>query len=528
MTLDLGAFVAIGAIVVAFALGWRTVGVASAALLAFLALAAYVIIESPAIPAALVVVMTALACSSKWSGKSYRHSALSLLRECALVLTALAIYTALRLIESEPGPAAANAERIVSLERTLNTFFEPTVQDWALNSEALVRSLNWVYSFAFLAITAAAMIWLWFTDSKNYVLLRNVLGASALLAIVTIIAFPAAPPRLLETSGMVDTITLYGREHAYANEYAALPSLHVGWMVAVGYAVGLSVGGRRGLTIAVLPGVLMMATVIVTGNHFWLDGALGTLFALGPALALSGGLALLIAKSTELAAPSPGAIGNGLDRLVAVLENGRVRFSALALGSLLIYLIINQIENPGFTNFWGYLVAQVAVILTLLVIGEFIFAKSGGLSWLTHGVAVACCFADVLGTDGNLYNQIDEYDKLTHYLGIAAVTAGVYDCLRGMHYSGWISQPPRARLFMAVAIGVSAGVAWEVYELLGDKVFNTARVYGPWDTGNDIVSNTAGALSVAVLLWMSERRLGSRRAGDELTPVSGGSRTWEL
>jgi uncharacterized membrane protein YjdF len=359
------------------------------------------------------------------------------------------------------------------------------------------------------------MLWLWFTDTKNYVLLRNVLGASALLAIVTIVAFPAAPPRLLASSGMVDTIVLYGREHAYANEYAALPSLHVGWMVAVGYALGLSIGGRRGVAIAVLPGALMMATVIVTGNHFWLDGALGAVYALGPALALSGGLAAIIAKSTELVAPAPTAVENGLDRVVAVLENGRVRFSALALGGLLIYLIINEIENPGFTDFWGYLVAQVAVILTLLVAGEFIFAKSGGLSWLTHAVAVACCFADILGTDGNLYNQIDEYDKLTHYLGIAAVTAGVYDCLRGMHYNGWITQPLSARLFMAVAIGVSVGVGWEVYELLGDKVFNTARVYGPWDTGNDIMSNTAGALSVALLLWVSERTRASSTSQHE-------------
>ena len=169
-------------------------------------------------------------------------------------------------------------------------------------------------------------------------------------------------------------------------------------------------------------------------------------------------------------------------------------------------MIVAQYLNPGFTDFWGYLTAQVAVFLILLLTAEIVFADQGGVSWITHGLAVVTAFADVLGTDGNLYARIDEYDKLTHFFGVAAITAGLYDILKAMVRRGWIVRPATDRLYLSIAVGVAIGIAWEVYELIGDKVFNTTRVGGRWDTGNDIFSDSLGAITVAVLLYFMEMR----------------------
>jgi uncharacterized membrane protein YjdF len=167
-------------------------------------------------------------------------------------------------------------------------------------------------------------------------------------------------------------------------------------------------------------------------------------------------------------------------------------------------MIVAQYLTPGFTDYWGYLTAQVFVFLFLVVAAEIVFANEGGVSWLTHILAVSCAFADVLGTDGNLYARIDEYDKLTHFAGVAAITAGLYDCSAALARRGTIDRSATDRLWFAMAAGIAVGVGWEVYETLGDRLFQTVRVGGRWDTANDIVSDTLGAVAVAVLLYRME------------------------
>jgi hypothetical protein len=106
---------------------------------------------------------------------------------------------------------------------------------------------NSVYSFLYLAVVVGVLLWLYLVDRRNYRLMRNSMGISALLAVGLIALLPVAPPRLLPESGLVDTVIAVGnREHGFVNEYAAIPSLHVGWMALAGYALGRSLGGWKG------------------------------------------------------------------------------------------------------------------------------------------------------------------------------------------------------------------------------------------------------------------------------------------
>ena len=417
-----------------------------------------------------------------------------LARELALLLGGLTAYTFARtLVESDGASAHANTERMVDAERAIHLFIEPRIQSWVLETEWLTRAFNWMYSFGFLAIIAGSLLWLWTNDRPNYRVLRNSLGISVVLGIAIIALYPAAPPRLTSGIGVIDSVVVFGRDHTFVNEFAAMPSLHVGWLAATGYVLGRRLRGPAGPIVMIAPGALMLLTVIATGNHFWLDGMAGTIITVGPAIVLShgGALAARSARLRDNAGLAPqGAL--------------RVLFSTAGLGSLLAYLLMAQWLTPGFTGYWGYLTFQVAICLALLITGEILFAAEGGLSWTTHVLAVVCAYADVLGTDGNLYARIDEYDKLTHFLGVAAATAGLYDILRALGKRGALDWAPADRFVASVVFGVILGVGWEVYEYLGDVVFDTSRVNSRLDTINDLVFDTLGALLVGLLLLRAE------------------------
>lgn len=501
-------FVVLAVVLIAGAvLGARSVGAGFAAVNAGLGVLAFIIVGNVAIPAAITAACVAIAVAAARTGATTPRSGRAYAVEALLLLLGLLLYSVgRRLAVGDTAEANANTADVIAFERALGMFFEPDLQTLVLRSEFVTRSMNWAYSFAFLAIVGAILVWLWARDERNYRLLRDCMAISGLLAIPTMALLPVAPPRLYADSGMVDTIAMFGRDHAFVNEYAAIPSLHVGWMAVAGLALGRSIGGTRGRIIAVIAGPLMLVNVIATGNHFWLDGLIGAAYALGAAAVL----VWLQAADRDVR----GSISRGAGRVVGgasltwttLGDNRKALFSFLTLGGLLAYLLIAQRLTPGFTDYWGYLVGQVAVFLILLVVAEVVFAKEGGLSWFTHGIAVACAYADVLGTDGNLYAAIDEYDKLTHFAGVAAISAGFYDILRALYRRGDVKWQPTDRLMLSVAIAVAVGIAWEGYELIGDRVFNTARVGGRWDTGNDIVSDTLGAIVLATLLWWMETR----------------------
>ena len=94
-----------------------------------------------------------------------------------------------------------------------------------------------------------------------------------MLSIPVYAAFPVAPPRLA-TSGLIDTITsqtaslarLLADDELY-NELAAVPSLHVGFAVVIGIAMGLGrpQPDRQGLWL--MWGPVIGLAVVATGNH---------------------------------------------------------------------------------------------------------------------------------------------------------------------------------------------------------------------------------------------------------------------
>ena len=201
--------------------------------------------------------------------------------QIGLFLLAYLAYSAARwLFVGDLPTARDHAAWIVDVEQQLGVATEASVQQ-ALTGTWILWLLNHAYIAAQLVVVPGALIFLYRRARPVYARLRNTILATWLISIPVYAAFPVAPPRLAEM-GFVDTIS---KQTGFAmdsnlttmfyNELAAVPSLHVGFAVAVGIAVAAVVRHPLAKTVALLWGPTIGLAVVATGNHFVFDIAAG-------------------------------------------------------------------------------------------------------------------------------------------------------------------------------------------------------------------------------------------------------------
>lgn len=163
---------------------------------------------------------------------------------------------------------------------------EAVVQRLALSVPDLAGSANRYYASVHFPLTAIVLLWLLIRRPAEYAKARWALASLTGLALIGHLVFPLAPPRLLPQHGWVDTGVMLGQsvygpsaDGGLANQFAAMPSLHVGWafMVAV-FLIRTTRSRWRWLWVA--HPVITFAVVVVTANHYWLDGLIAIALAL--------------------------------------------------------------------------------------------------------------------------------------------------------------------------------------------------------------------------------------------------------
>jgi uncharacterized membrane protein YjdF len=268
--------------------------------------------------------------------------------------------------------------------------------------------------------------------------------------------------------------------------------------VLAGVVLAFVIGGRRGIVIGAATALTVVLAVLATGHHDRLDVLIAATFVLMPFAALA---ALRVRRRwTEgqlagtTARPLPVDVGRWWANHVGTL----------LLGLLLGYLLIGQIVDPGFTDYWGYQVSQVAITMVVIWLGEARRNRPPVFSWETRAIVVAATWADCLGTAGHLYDRYPVYDKITHFFGAASLALLCAEVLALLARRGRIDWRPSVQIAVAVAFAMCAEFTWEVYEFMGDEVFGTGRVQGAEDTRNDFFSDSAGAI-VAALVFARRR-----------------------
>ena len=177
--------------------------------------------------------------------------------------------------------AVSRARWLWHAERVLLLPSETSLQRPFLAHPVLVQACNLYYDVLHFPVLGACLIWLYARHRQSYPRIRTTVavftGASLLIQLI-----PVAPPRLLPDTGMVDTAVRYGQSvyswHGGfdADEFSAMPSVHVGWALIVAIAV-ITVSRSRWRWLAAAYPLLTLLVVVVTANHFWLDGIVAAL-----------------------------------------------------------------------------------------------------------------------------------------------------------------------------------------------------------------------------------------------------------
>jgi hypothetical protein len=426
--------------------------------------------------------------------------------EALLVALGFGLYEMGRkLTEGEEPIAVSNSLRILDLERRLRLNFEPDLQQLVMRSDSAVRIFTRLYSSLYLPVVIFGLVWFLGTDRATFRVLRNSLALSATLGLLTFWLFPVAPPRLVPEAGVVDFHVLLGREHSFVNDYAAVPSFHVGWTMLVGYLFFRSYSGHRLRWLSWAPGGIMLTTVMVTGNHYWLDGVIGTLYAL-PTAALLLDWPRFRAWWHRWMYLRPASRNLGM--VESTIRHPWALLDVAALGALLVFVSVQSTLHPGFTDYLGYMVAQMVGTLLAVIWLTQRFSEEGGLSWLTHLIIVSVTYADTLGTAAGFYDRFQVYDKITHFGGGAILAAVAYEIALALRVRGAISWQLHRRMLVAIGVSLGLGAVWEFYEVFGDAIFDTGRHAGSLDTIYDLISDLCGAMFAVVLLaWIEPNRV---------------------
>jgi hypothetical protein len=175
------------------------------------------------------------------------------------------------------GTALDNAQYVWHLERLLHLPSEYSVQQAVLGHQWLIKAANCYYAYVHFPATAVCLVWLYVRRRAHYVPTRRLLAWLTAAALVVHLLMPLAPPRMLSAVGMVDTGRLFGpavygapTTDTLTNQFAAMPSLHVGWATIVAIAlVGAARGRWRWLWLG--HPIVTLFVVVATGNHYWLD-----------------------------------------------------------------------------------------------------------------------------------------------------------------------------------------------------------------------------------------------------------------
>jgi hypothetical protein len=217
----------------------------------------------------------------RWLPHGYGDAA----RQLSLFVVAELCYEAVRgIADGARMTAMANGQHVIDFERSIHTFFEPNLQAIFLSHRWIIDFANFMYMNSHFVVTTAFLVWLYLFRNSSFYFVRNMFMVAMGLAVVGYALLPTAPPRMFDE--FTDTITQYaqvnhdsGLVRLFINPYAAIPSMHVAFSSMIGVTGALIARHKITKVLWCIYPVMVFWVVVVTGNHFWVDGAIGLLVA---------------------------------------------------------------------------------------------------------------------------------------------------------------------------------------------------------------------------------------------------------
>jgi hypothetical protein len=221
-------------------------------------------------------------------------------REIVLVVLVYGLYEIARaLVSSDLDDVMRNGFQVLRWEDALHLDPEHALNDAVARVTALAVLCGYFYAALHYLVTPTVLVWIYRRHAYFYGRARNWLIASTMVGLIGYITVPTAPPRLLPGGGFHDTLAAvqnygwWGNEASvprgfagFADPFAAMPSLHVGWALWCGTLIWRFARDGRVRALGVLYPVATSVVVMATANHYFFDALAGAVtMGIGAALA---------------------------------------------------------------------------------------------------------------------------------------------------------------------------------------------------------------------------------------------------
>jgi hypothetical protein len=219
-----------------------------------------------------------------WPQRLLRHRVPRLWEELVLIGIGYYLYREARnLVPNQPGIAHRHGRSIQWLQDKMHLNFELSVNHFVDRHEWLAQIMDYYYATLHFVITIAVLVWLFVAHKRVYRGMRTALFATTLIGLAGFYLYPLAPPRLLPQFGYIDTLAKYHTWGSLAdpnvaehtNQFAAMPSLHIGWAAWCTIAVWYCAKPLWLRILALIYPVGTLMVIVGTANHFILDAVGG-------------------------------------------------------------------------------------------------------------------------------------------------------------------------------------------------------------------------------------------------------------
>jgi PAP2 superfamily len=172
--------------------------------------------------------------------------------------------------------ARSNGEGVLDAERWLRLDWEHTANHWLTGHAGFDLFAVYWYQFAHIGVTLAVLVWCYVRSPQRYRPMRNALIAINAVGMTVFFLLPVAPPRLLPDEVFTDSVADagFGSTHGGpvpADQYAAMPSLHLAWATWTAVLAFSLLRGRRWRALCFGYPLVTSVAVVGTANHYVLD-----------------------------------------------------------------------------------------------------------------------------------------------------------------------------------------------------------------------------------------------------------------
>ncbi|MDX6232421.1 MAG: hypothetical protein QOH68_1405 [Nocardioidaceae bacterium] len=206
-----------------------------------------------------------------------RNALMPAFSEFALISALYAVWRLARELPfTHPEGAMDRARAIDDVQKFFHLPTEISMQHFVVHHDWVAALTNDYYATVHVPALLVFLVWLFIRHRDQYPHWRN--GLAGLTAFCLVIRFiRVAPPRFVQELGFVDLSDKHGFDvygdvgTGISDQFAAMPSIHVGWAAVVALGVfTVSTSRWRWLILMHLP--ITIFVVAATGHHWWLDG----------------------------------------------------------------------------------------------------------------------------------------------------------------------------------------------------------------------------------------------------------------